>query len=58
MGKAERIQINCRVDNLAPGKEVYRFGQNGCLARPHRTRNDEQGFRKSLPYRPCAHSAC
>jgi hypothetical protein len=46
MSKAERIKVNCRMDNLAFGKNIRCFGQDGCLAGSHRARNDQQRFRK------------
>lgn len=45
MGKPERIQVDRGMDNVAQCKDVRRFAQDSCLARPHRTRNDEQRFR-------------
>src|SRR5258708_34281119 len=46
MSKAERIQVDCRVDNPTPGKNIRRFGQDSCLAGSHCARNDQQRFRK------------
>ena len=46
MSKAKRIQINSRMDNLALSKNIRRFAQDSCFAGPHRTRNDQQRFRK------------
>jgi hypothetical protein len=45
MGKPERVQVDRRVGYVAQCKEIRRLAQDGCLSRPHRTRNDEQRFR-------------
>ena len=50
MSKAERVQVDRCVGNVAQCKDGRSFGQNGCLACPHRTRNDKQRFRnRSVP---------
>ena len=46
MREAERIQVDCRMDNLALGKNIRRFGQDSCFAGSHRARNDQQRRRK------------
>jgi hypothetical protein len=46
MSETERIQVDCRMDNLALGKNIRRFAQDSCLAGSHRARNDQQRFRK------------
>jgi len=46
----ERIQVNRSV-NDRQGWNIRRFGQNACLSRACRTRNDQQRFRpRSAPY--------
>jgi len=45
MSKPERLQVDRRVGHVAQSKDIRRFGQNGCLACPHRARNDQQRFR-------------
>lgn len=47
MGKAQRIQVDRRMGDLSQGKDVRRFTEDACLACPHRTRNDQQRFRKA-----------
>jgi len=46
VSKAERIQVDCRMDDLTLGKNIRRFAQNGCLASSYRTRDDQQRVRK------------
>ena len=46
MSETERIQVDCRMDNLALGKKIRRFAPDSCFARSHRTRNDQQRFRR------------
>lgn len=46
MSETERIQVDCRMDNLALGKNIRRVGQDSCFAGSHRARNDQQRFRK------------
>jgi hypothetical protein len=46
MSEAEHIQVDCRVDNSALGKNIRRFAQDSCFAGSHRTRDDQQRFRK------------
>jgi|HubBroStandDraft_2_1064218.scaffolds.fasta_scaffold43418_2 hypothetical protein len=51
----ERIQVNRSV-NDRQGWNIRRFGQNACLSRACRTRNDQQRFGpRSAPYAnlPC-----
>jgi len=51
MSKRERVQVDRRVGYVAPSKDIRRFGENGCLARPHRAGNDKQRFRnRSVPF--------
>jgi hypothetical protein len=45
MGKAERVQVDSRMGNVAQCKDVRRFAQNCCLTCTHGTRNDQQRFR-------------
>jgi len=46
MSKAEHVEVDCRMDNLALGKNIRRFAQDSRLAGSHRARNDQQRFRK------------
>jgi hypothetical protein len=46
MGKAERIKVNCCMNDLALGKNIRCFAEDGCLAGSDRARNDQHGFRK------------
>jgi len=40
MSEAERIQVNCRMDNLALSKNVRSFAQDSRFAGSHRARDD------------------
>ena len=46
MSDAERIQVDGRMDNLAAPKKIRSLAHDRRLASSHRTRDDQQRFRK------------